>query len=156
MVDCEDYGGIHGWRLERDGDANIRFWVRPRPARRLWLAGWGAPAAGCGLRNPPCITDLHNPPTVPCCLQFQCCKPNDPGSATWDPKKAYTEERVSDKRSEGNHNCERASWGATWAAGGWWGGVGSEARAGHCPLSVQGSSPEVASAPRLRGNPSIS
>lgn len=61
MVDCEDYGGIHGWRLERDGDANIRFW-------------------------------------------FQCCKPNDPGSATWDPKKAYTEERVSDKRSEGNHN----------------------------------------------------
>ncbi|KAL4426052.1 hypothetical protein ABPG77_007848 [Micractinium sp. CCAP 211/92] len=61
MIDCEDYGGIHAWKLEKDGDSNIRFW-------------------------------------------FQCCKPNDPGSAEWDPKKARNEERVSDKRSEGNRN----------------------------------------------------
>lgn len=28
MVDCEDYGAVHGFVLERDGDSNVRFWVR--------------------------------------------------------------------------------------------------------------------------------
>lgn len=27
MVDCEGYGAVHGFVLERDGDQNIRYWV---------------------------------------------------------------------------------------------------------------------------------
>ena len=43
-------------------------------------------------------------------VQFTCCRPNpeDPSQAQWKPDKARTEERVSEKRSEGDKKCEGA------------------------------------------------
>lgn len=45
---------------------------------------------------------------LPSSLQFQCCRPrpDDPSLAPWKPDKAFAEERVSEKRSEGDKKCE--------------------------------------------------
>lgn len=52
-------------------------------------------------------------PATPLRLQFECCKPNFSGEAPWDPNRVTRSEVVSEKRSEGNSNCEREA--AGWA-----------------------------------------